>query len=228
MPVPGVTVISDEDHLCSRCSFQKSSGKMCICDPSTEGDFMVYKLLFCRMSHLFLFRPSDSCSSFSNGQNIWIPVCLGIKEASGKSKVRDVSRTGNECSVQFCMRGHHVWYLVAHQSAWRQCHGLWVILSNVAWIWRKLLCSKMGVGDNLSCLNVSVPVKQVVTSDANGGRQLKFSMGESLIFAFLPIHSCTLMCFSWAWYRQYYTEVIMPPGTIFSFEFDNLYFCFAY
>lgn len=36
-----------------------------------------------------------------------------------------------------------------------------------------------GESDNLSCLmNVSVPVKQVVSSDANVGRQLKFSTGN--------------------------------------------------
>lgn len=35
-----------------------------------------------------------------------------------------------------------------------------------------------GGSDNLSCLNVSVPVKQVVSSDANVGRQLKFSTGN--------------------------------------------------
>lgn len=52
----------------------------------------------------------------------------------------------------------------------------------------------MGESDNLSCLmNASVHLKQVVTSDANVGRQLKFSMGELMIFAFLSIHSCTLM-----------------------------------
>lgn len=39
-------------------------------------------------------------------------------------------------------------------------------------------------------MNASVRLKQVVTSDANVERQLKFSMGE-LIFALLFIHSCT-------------------------------------
>lgn len=64
-----------------------------------------------------------------------------------------------------------------------------VILSNVMWIWRKLLRSQMGESDNLSCLmNASVHLKQVVTSDANVGRQLKFSMGELMIFAF-SVHS---------------------------------------
>lgn len=44
-------------------------------------------------------------------------------------------------------------------------------------------------------MNANVHLKQVVTSDANVGRQLKFSMGELMIFAFLSIHSCTLMFF---------------------------------
>lgn len=71
-----------------------------------------------------------------------------------------------------------------------------VTLTNVVWIWRKLLCSQMGESDNLSCLmNASVHLKQVVTSDANVGRQLKFNMGVLIIFAFLSIHSCTLMFF---------------------------------
>lgn len=44
-------------------------------------------------------------------------------------------------------------------------------------------------------MNANVHLKQVVTSDANVGRQLKFSMDELMIFAFLSIHSCTLTFF---------------------------------
>lgn len=47
----------------------------------------------------------------------------------------------------------------------------------------------MGKSDNLSCLmNASVHLKQVVTSDANVGRQLKFCMGEFCLSVHSQLH----------------------------------------